>query len=76
MQKDNDQLSNNSNDTDLMLKKFESEINLEMNGKLTASFPNSRDFTVAQDAGYKLEYNLKVTDDAKKFEPASSVDKI
>ena len=32
-----------------------SEINLEMNGKLTASFPGSRDFTQAQDACYKLE---------------------
>lgn len=53
-----------------------SEINLEMNGKLTASFPNSRDFAAAQDAGYKLTYKLEVTDKGADYEPASSVDKV
>ena len=53
-----------------------SEINLEMNGKLTASFPGSRDFTQAQDAGYKLNYELKVTNDGSSYEPAASVDKV
>lgn len=53
-----------------------SEINLEMNGKLTASFPGSRDFTQAQDAGYKLEYNLKVNNDGASYEPAATVDKV
>lgn len=53
-----------------------SEIKLEMNGKLTASFPGSRDFTQAQDAGYKLEYELKVTNKASDFEPADTVNNI
>lgn len=53
-----------------------SEIKLEMNGKLSASFPGSRDFTQAQDAGYKLEYELKVTDKGSDYEPAATVDKV
>ena len=53
-----------------------SEIKLEMNGKLSASFPGSRDFTQVQDAGYKLEYELKVNDDGSNYEPAATVDKV
>ena len=53
-----------------------SEISLKMNGKMNASFPNSRDFTEAQDAGYKLEYSLNVTDKGSSYEPASSVSDI
>lgn len=53
-----------------------SEIKLEMNGKLTASFPDSRDFKEAQDAGYKLDYELKVTNDGASYEPAATVDKV
>ena len=53
-----------------------SEIKLEMNGKLSASFPGSRDFTQVQDAGYKLEYELKVNDDGSDYEPAATVDKV
>ncbi|MGN1278111.1 MAG: InlB B-repeat-containing protein [Candidatus Onthovivens sp.] len=53
-----------------------SEIKLEMNGKLSASFPGSRDFTQVQDAGYKLEYELKVTDNGSDYEPAATVDKV
>ena len=53
-----------------------SEINLKMNGKLSASFPGSRDFTTAQDAGYKLTYELKVTNDGASYEPAATVDKV
>lgn len=53
-----------------------SEIRLDLNGKLKASFPESRDFEEAQDAGYKLSYSLKVTDKASDFEPAASVDKV
>ena len=53
-----------------------SEINLEMNGKLNGSFPNSRDFSSAQDAGYKLTYKLTVTDKGASYEPAASVDKV
>lgn len=53
-----------------------SEIKLEMNGKLSASFPGSRDFTQAQDASYKLEYELKVTDKGSDYEPAATVDKV
>ena len=53
-----------------------SEIKLEMNGKLTASFPGSRDFKEAQDAGYKLDYELKVTNDGASYEPAATVDKV
>lgn len=51
-------------------------ISLKMNGKLSASFPNSRDFSVAQDAGYKLEYTLTVTDKGSSYEPAGTVDKV
>ena len=47
-----------------------------MNGKLTASFPGSRDFQSAQDAGYKLTYSLTVTNDGASYEPAASVDKV
>ena len=53
-----------------------SEINLEMNGKMTTSFPGSRDFTSSQDAGYKLEYKLTVTTDGNSYEPAATVDKV
>ena len=53
-----------------------SEIKLEMNGKLSASFTGSRDFTQVQDAGYKLEYELKVNDDGSNYEPAATVDKV
>ena len=53
-----------------------SEISLKMNGKMNASFPNSRDFTEAQDAGYKLEYSINVTDKGSSYEPASSVSDI
>lgn len=52
------------------------EINLTMNGALVASFPGSRDFTNAADAGFKLTYKLKVTNKASSFEPASSVSDI
>ena len=53
-----------------------SEITLDMNGKANVSFPNSRDFTTAQAAGYKLSYSLSVTDNGSSYEPASSVDKV
>ena len=53
-----------------------SEIKLEMNGKLTASFPGSRDFKEAQDAGYKLDYELKVTNSGASYEPAATADKV
>lgn len=53
-----------------------SEINLVTNGKMSVSYPSSRDFTTADDAGYKLSYNLTVTDKASKFEPAETVKKI
>lgn len=52
------------------------DISLIMNGKMSVSFPGSRDFTVAQDAGYKLEYTLSVTDKGSSYEPAESVDKV
>ena len=71
------------NESSVTLKNFEfkiivasgalSKISLEMNGKLTGSFPNSRDFTVAQDAGYKLKYTLETTTKGSDYEPASSV---
>lgn len=50
-----------------------SEITLKMNGKLAASFPGSRDFETAQDAGFKLDYSLKVTDKGSDYEPAAEV---
>ena len=50
-----------------------SAINLTMNGGFRASFPGSRDFTVAADAGFKLNYTLKVTTDGASYEPASAV---
>ena len=53
-----------------------SEISLKMNGGFIASFPESRDFTAAQDAAFKLEYTLKVTDDGSNYEPAATVDKV
>lgn len=53
-----------------------SDISLYMNGKLNGSFPGSRDFTEAQDAGFKLEYTLKVTDKGASYEPAATVDKV
>ena len=52
------------------------DISLKMNGKMNVSFPGSRDFTTAQDAGFKLEYTLKVTDKGSSYEPAASVDKV
>ena len=74
------------NDSSVTVKNFKfkiitvsgalSEISLEMNGKLTASFPGSRDFQSAQDAGYKLTYSLTVTNDGASYEPAASVDKV
>ena len=53
-----------------------SEISLKMNGKMNVSFPDSRDFANKQDAGYKLTYELKVTDKGSSYEPASTVDKV
>lgn len=53
-----------------------SEVSLDINGKLQGSFPGSRDFTENQDAGFKLNYSLKVTDKGNSFEPAASVDKV
>ena len=53
-----------------------SDISLTMNGKMSASFPGSRDFATAQDAGFKLEYTLKVTDKGSSYEPEASVDKV
>lgn len=53
-----------------------SEISLEMNGKLNTAFPGSRDFNAAEDAGYKLEYSLEVTNDGASYEPADSVGKV
>lgn len=53
-----------------------SEISLKINGKMSASFPESRDFTEAQDAGYKLDYSLEVTDKGSSYEPANSVNNI
>lgn len=53
-----------------------SEISLKMNGGFSASFPGSRDFTAAQDASFKLEFSLKVTNDGASYEPAATVDKV
>ncbi len=52
------------------------EINLTMNGALVASFPESRDFTNPDDAGFKLTYNLKVNNDGASYEPAAEVSKV
>lgn len=53
-----------------------SEVSLKMNGSFSASFPESRDFTQAQDAGFTLNYSLKVTDKGASYEPAATVDKV
>lgn len=53
-----------------------SELSLQMNGKMNVSFPNSRDFTAKQDAGYKLTYTLQVTDKGSDYEPAETVNKV
>lgn len=53
-----------------------SEMSLETNGKLNASFPGSRDFTEKQDAGYKLTFTLNVTDKGASYEPAETVNKV
>ena len=53
-----------------------SEINLEVNGKMNVSFPESRDFNAKADAGYKLTYKLEVTDDGASYEPAAEVGKV
>lgn len=53
-----------------------SEISLKMNGSFVASFPESRDFSQAQDAGFSLNYSLKVTDKGSSYEPAATVDKV
>lgn len=53
-----------------------SEISFAANGKIKTSFPNSRDFTNAEDASFKVELTIKVTDDAKGFAPADDVSKI
>ena len=53
-----------------------SELSLVTNGKMNVSFPDSRDFTSKQDAGYKLEYTLTVTDEGSNYEPAATVDKV
>ena len=52
------------------------DVSLTMNGEMTTAFLNSRDFTNALDAGYKLEYSLKVTNKGSSYEPASTVDKV
>ena len=53
-----------------------SAINLVTNGAIVASFPGSRDFGTANDAGFKLTYNLTVTKDGDNYEPAETVSKI
>ncbi len=53
-----------------------SEISLKMNGSFSASFPESRDFTAAQDAAFTLKYTLEVTDDGASYEPAATVNKV
>lgn len=53
-----------------------SEMSLKMNGSFVASFPESRDFSQAQDAAFSLNYSLKVTDNGSSFEPAETVDKV
>lgn len=53
-----------------------SSIELHTNGKMNASFPGSRDFTNAQEAGYKLDYTLKVNNKADAYEPASAVSEV
>lgn len=53
-----------------------SEIFLKTNGAFDASFPDSRDFTAKQDAGFTLNYTLKVTADGASYEPAATVDKV
>ncbi len=53
-----------------------SEINLSLNGAFVASFPESRDFESAADAGFKLTYKLTVTDKGATYEPAAEVSKV
>lgn len=53
-----------------------SEINLTTNGAIVASFPESRDFTNLDDAGFKLTYKLTVTNDGASYEPAETVAKV
>ena len=50
-----------------------SEINLKMSGAMKASFPGSRDFTIANDAGFKLTYKLTITNKGSDYEPAAKV---
>ena len=74
------------NSSSVTLKDFEfkitllngtlSEISLKMNGSFIASFPESRDFSTAKDAGFTLNYSLKVTDDGANYEPGETVDKV
>lgn len=49
------------------------KIEMKMNGSMNTSFPNSRDFTTKQSAGFDLKFDLDVTNDAKNFEPAAEV---
>lgn len=53
-----------------------SEIELKMDGKISTLYEGSRDFSLLQDAGYKLTYELKVTNDGANYEPAESVSKV
>lgn len=46
---------------------------LEIDGKINTSYPGSRDFQTNQDGGFKLEFELEITDDGKNYEPASKV---
>ena len=53
-----------------------SNIKVVTNGSIVASFPGSRDFQTANDAGFKLDYKLTVTDKGSSYEPASEVSKV
>lgn len=50
-----------------------SAINLSISGSLVASFPGSRDFETAKDAGFDLKYELTVNDKGSSYEPAAKV---
>ncbi len=73
-------------DSSIIVKDFEcaiviengalSSIELHTNGRLKASFPQSRDFSTAQEAGFKLDYTLQANDKADAYEPASTVNEV